>query len=386
MQIIVTDRGVSITVEDEPFASGTMKDVHRIEGGQNVLAVFREPLNAQGADRLKALVDTFRARIFDGPGGDELSSLFRWPSDTATFNSRSAVLVPMFEPKFFFTHGSVDHDKLSIRGKEKQGKWFTSAYHRNTYLHSAEHGKWTDALSICRRLAQAVRRLHAGGLAHSDLSYRNVLVDPGTGSACLIDIDGLVVPGKFALDVTGTPDFIAPEVVRTRDLIIDGPERIHHSMETDRHALAVLSYLYLTGDIHFAAGRYMTPTMRIGTKVWQWEKQHIGLSILMIHPIALTVTMRARPSCRELMNRNCPLVSCVSRYLMRFFSEHLLKVCTHLTVDPHLKNGNVRLCTPETCLYRVQTKSVSCGTMYFSTAINRVVPSAIPGMNTPFPY
>lgn len=247
MQTIVTDRGVSISVEDEPFASGTMKDVYRIEGGQDVLAVFREPLNVQGADRLKALVDTYRARIVDGPGGDELSGLYRWPSDTATFNGKSAVLVPMFEKKYLFSHGSVDNDKLSIRGKEKQGKWFTSAYHRNTFLHPAEHGKWTDALSICRRLAQAVRRLHAGGLAHSDLSYRNVLVDPGTGSACLIDIDGLVVPGKFAPDVTGTPDFIAPEVVRTRELSIDDPERIHPSMETDRHALAVLIYLYLTG-------------------------------------------------------------------------------------------------------------------------------------------
>lgn len=247
MQTIVTDRGASISVEDEPFASGTMKDVYRIVGGQQVLAVFRDPLNTQGTDRLKALVDIYRARIIDGPGGNELSSLYRWPSDTATFNGNTAVLVPMFEPKYLFTHGSVDNDKLSIRGKEKQGKWFTSAYHRNTYLHPEEQGKWTDALSICRRIAQAVRRLHAGGLAHSDLSYRNVLVDPGSGSACLIDIDGLVVPGKFAPDVTGTPDFIAPEVVRTRDLAIDDPQRIHPSMETDRHALAVLIYLYLTG-------------------------------------------------------------------------------------------------------------------------------------------
>jgi serine/threonine protein kinase len=40
--------------------------------------------------------------------------------------------------------------------------------------------------------------LHSAGLAHSDLSYANVLIDPATGSANIIDIDGLVVPGKFA--------------------------------------------------------------------------------------------------------------------------------------------------------------------------------------------
>lgn len=247
MQSIVTDRGISIRVEEEPFASGTMKDVHRIDGGKDVLAVFREPLNEQGLDRLKALVDVYRSRVIEGPGGQELSTLYRWPKDTATFNGKTAVLVPVFDAKYLFEYGSVENDKLSIRGKEKQGKWFASAYHRNVYLHPSERGHWTDSLSICRRIAQAVRRLHAGGLAHSDLSYRNVLVDPGSGSACLIDIDGLVVPGKFAPDVTGTPDFIAPEVVRTRDLNIDDPARIHPSIETDRHALAVLIYLYLTG-------------------------------------------------------------------------------------------------------------------------------------------
>lgn len=247
MQSIVTDRGVAIRVEEDAFASGTMKDVHRIDGGEDVLAVFREPLNEQGLDRLKALVDVYRTRVIEGPGGDELATLYRWPKDTATFNGKTAVLVPVFDARYLFEHGSVDNDKLSIRGKEKQGKWFASAYHRNVYLHPAERGHWTDSLSICRRIAQAVRRLHAGGLAHSDLSYRNVLVDPGSGSACIIDIDGLVVPGKYAPDVTGTPDFIAPEVVRTRDLPIDDPQRIHPSIETDRHALAVLIYLYLTG-------------------------------------------------------------------------------------------------------------------------------------------
>jgi gamma-glutamyltranspeptidase/glutathione hydrolase len=56
------------------------------------------------------------------------------------------------------------------------------------------------------------------GLAHSDLSYKNVLVDPAGGNACIIDIDTLVVPQKYPPDVVGTPDFIAPEVMRTLKL------------------------------------------------------------------------------------------------------------------------------------------------------------------------
>jgi DNA-binding helix-hairpin-helix protein with protein kinase domain len=87
--------------------------------------------------------------------------------------------------------------------------------------------------------------MHAAGLAHSDLSYKNVLVDPVTAKASIIDIDGLVVPGKFAPDVIGTPDFIAPEVMKTLKLDARDPKRKLPSRLTDQHALAVLIYMYL---------------------------------------------------------------------------------------------------------------------------------------------
>jgi len=82
-------------------------------------------------------------------------------------------------------------------------------------------------------------------LAHSDLSYKNVLVSPIQGQATIIDIDGLVVPGKYPPDVVGTPDFIAPEVVASSHLSKHDPKRILPSIRTDRHALAVLIYNYL---------------------------------------------------------------------------------------------------------------------------------------------
>ena len=98
---------------------------------------------------------------------------------------------------------------------------------------------------MCIKISRAVRRMHAAGLAHSDLSYKNVLVDPSTGDACLIDLDGLVVPGKFPPDVVGTPDFIAPEVMSTMKLSKDNPGRALPKRETDQHALSVLIYMYL---------------------------------------------------------------------------------------------------------------------------------------------
>lgn len=82
--------------------------------------------------------------------------------------------------------------------------------------------------------------MHAAGLCHSDLSYKNVLIDPEMGHACIIDVDGLVVPGKYPPDVVGTPDFIAPEVVKTSHLSKEDPNRVLPSITTDRHALSVL--------------------------------------------------------------------------------------------------------------------------------------------------
>jgi serine/threonine protein kinase len=61
----------------------------------------------------------------------------------------------------------------------------------------------------------------------------------------MIDIEGLVVPGKFPPDVVGTPDFIAPEVMRTLKLDVRDKNRSLPCIETDRHALGVLVYMYL---------------------------------------------------------------------------------------------------------------------------------------------
>ncbi|MEG0696596.1 MAG: kinase, partial [Algoriella sp.] len=83
------------------------------------------------------------------------------------------------------------------------------------------------------------------GLAHSDLSYNNVLVDPVSKSAAIIDIDGLVVPGLFPPDVIGTADFIAPEVLKTKHLPLQDTNRILPNQKTDLHALPVLIYMYL---------------------------------------------------------------------------------------------------------------------------------------------
>lgn len=238
---IKADDGSEIEFYDEIKAQGGVKDVYFSPSKQYVVAFYRKPLNElkpSEKDRLQNIVGIYKERIFNQAGGDYWKKLFAWPEKSVEWNGKIGVVVPFYDKKFFFNGGPFD-------GKEKNGKWFASAKLRNKFLPADQKGTWLSHLHVCIKIARAVRRLHAAGLAHSDLSYNNVLIDPLSGSACIIDDDGLVVPGKYPPDVVGTPDFIAPEVLSTKSLKIDDPNRKLPCVYTDRHALAVLIYMNL---------------------------------------------------------------------------------------------------------------------------------------------
>jgi serine/threonine protein kinase len=112
-------------------------------------------------------------------------------------------------------------------------------------LPASERGNWRNYLELCLQMARGVRRLHLAGLAHSDLSCNNILIDPPNGRAVIIDVDSLVVPGLFPPDVAGTPGYIAPEVIATLHLDLNDQTRKLPCNYTDMHALAVLIYEYL---------------------------------------------------------------------------------------------------------------------------------------------
>ena len=241
-----TRNGTAVEYVDEIIGSGGMKDVYFTPDRKNAVAFFRDKQDRQALERLEMITGTYRERIFNQEGGAYWENLFRWPSEIVENDEgKIGVVVPTYQDHFFFTAGSVNNDFLNIKGREKEGKWFASPSNRNKFLDPSERGNWLDYLRISILLSRAVRRMHAAGLAHSDLSYKNVLIDPAGGNACIIDIDGLVVPGKFPPDVVGTPDFIAPEVIKTARLERQDPNRKLPSIYTDRHALAVLIYMYL---------------------------------------------------------------------------------------------------------------------------------------------
>ncbi|MEY4589187.1 MAG: hypothetical protein RL497_1263 [Pseudomonadota bacterium] len=237
--------GSPIEFIDQIRATGGMKDVYFSPNEDYVVAFYRTPADDASRERLAAITGSYRERIFNQTGGDYWRGAFCWPRATVEYQGRLGVVVPFYERNFFFQHGSRNQDMLGIQGREKESKWFTSPSNRAKYLDPRELGDWLGQLRVCLNLARALRRLHAAGLAHSDLSYKNVLIDPLSGRACIIDMDGLVVPGKFPPEVVGTPDFIAPEVVQSAHLSRTDAARTLPSISTDLHALATLIYMYL---------------------------------------------------------------------------------------------------------------------------------------------
>ena len=225
-------------IDDGDPKSGAMKEVYFSPDKSYVVAFYRQKQDFRAIERLQKIVGDYRENLLNGSNGDYWKELFCWPTKMVTWNDRTGIVVPTYNKKYFFQSGPR-------QGKEKEGKWFASAFLCNRFLTKQEKGNWFLRFKMCIKMARAVRRMHAVGLSHSDLSFKNVLVDPETGSACVIDIDGLVVPGKYPPDVVGTPDFIAPEVMETKTLALDDPNRHLPNRETDLHALAVLIYMYL---------------------------------------------------------------------------------------------------------------------------------------------
>lgn len=237
--------GSSVEFVDEMIGSGGMKDVYFSPDKSYVVAFFRDKQDYNAKDRLQNITGKYRENIFNQTGGEYWKDLYCWPTKIVEHNGKLGIVCPTYQNQFFFKKGSINNDFLGIKGKEKEGKWYASAKNQNKFLAPEEKGDWFKYFQICIRISRAVKRLHAAGLAHSDLSYKNVLIDPTTGQAAIIDIDGLVVPGKYPPDVLGTPDFIAPEVIATKHLPINDPNRKLPSIATDRHALAVMIYMYL---------------------------------------------------------------------------------------------------------------------------------------------
>lgn len=265
--------GEPVEFVDEIIGSGAMKDVYFSPDKSYVVAFFKTKQDAQAKDRLQMITGKYKDSLFNQDGGEYWEKVFCWPKAALEHNGKLGLIAPTYSKHFFMEFGSKNNDLLGIKGKEKEGKWFAAANLRNRFMDPRELGDWLNHIKMCIFLSRAVKKMHMMGLAHSDLSYKNVLVDPTGGHACVIDVDGLVVPGRYPPDVVGTPDFIAPEVVKTAHLNKNDPNRKLPRRETDQHALAVLIYMYLLyrhplrgGKVHDVNDEMRDESLTMGEK------------------------------------------------------------------------------------------------------------------------
>lgn len=302
---------------EAPPKQGGMKDVYFSPDRSYVVAFYRKQQDANSKDRLQNIVGRYRESIFNQPGGDYWQNLYCWPTHIVEHKGMLGIKAPCYPQHFFFKYGSANGDMLGIKGNEKEGKWYSTGTNQQKYLAPEERGTWIDYFKVCLRISRAVRRLHAAGLAHSDLSYKNVLIDPLSGNAAVIDIDSLVVPNKYPPDVVGTPDFIAPEVISTMHLALSDKGRALPRIETDRHALAVLIYMYLLYR-HPLKGGLVHPA--------QTEEERINLemgskALFVEH----STDKRNRPNLKEVKKSELPFAD-VTRLPYSITGPHLQKL------------------------------------------------------------
>ncbi|MGK5637165.1 protein kinase domain-containing protein [Streptomyces sp. URMC 126] len=83
----------------------------------------------------------------------------------------------------------------------------------------------------------AYQTLHSRGIAYRDISGGNIFFDPANGDVLVCDNDNAVVEGE-ASGISGTMEFMAPELVRGDPGAIPGTQ-------TDLHSLSVLLFMLL---------------------------------------------------------------------------------------------------------------------------------------------
>lgn len=138
-----------------------------------------------------------------------------------------------------------------------EAKWFCSAKLRNKYLPAEERGDWKNIIKVCTQIAREVNTLHNNELIHHCLSYKNVYIDTVEWTAFLRTDGDYVTHKSIRPAILPTPDFVAPEIFKTRHLRFDDPNRAQTSITTNRHSLAVLIYMLLLNRHPLIGGRIL---------------------------------------------------------------------------------------------------------------------------------
>jgi serine/threonine protein kinase len=91
-------------------------------------------------------------------------------------------------------------------------------------------------LTATVELTDSFFKLHSKGLCYRDISFGNFFIDPNTGAILICDNDNVTINGTKTTGVSGTPRFMAPEIVRAQT---------NPNSDSDLFSLAVLLFYLL---------------------------------------------------------------------------------------------------------------------------------------------
>jgi serine/threonine-protein kinase len=171
--------------------SGTMSNFHMARDRETDQIVGLKILDRKKTEALEA-----RFKGLDKPTEGEIAASLNHPRIVNTFS-----------------HGITTNDEQFLVMEFLDGPGLNSLIiARSTLLDG-------NRLTLARQAAQALEAVHAAGYIHRDICPRNFVCAPDATSLKLIDF-GLTVPAEkeFMLpgNRTGTPNYMAPEVVRRR--------------------------------------------------------------------------------------------------------------------------------------------------------------------------
>lgn len=213
------DDGTTETYDDTELSSGAEGDIYLSADRKHVVKLYNAQYKLSPAEiqpRIKLLIGEMN------PTKDaNWAEYFTWPD--------KLVVAPRVGYRMRFAGGMK---KLAFYIMPKS---FAK-------LPPAEKGWYIGRVAVAIKLASAANRMASMGLCYPDFSLNNVMVEPFDGRMALIDCDSLTVPKRLPPTVEGTTWYRAPELVTGKASV--------PTVETDRHALAVVLYQWLLDANH----------------------------------------------------------------------------------------------------------------------------------------